>query len=240
MLSFHQHNPSIKLFTLISLTLHHFSNSLARILWTPTLAFAAIIRFASTWCTHIDVGNIQLFWLFFVTRVLKGGLRGREWRRWWWNRRGGGQGSWWGYVVWWKRWKSVENEQQQRWGGRQIERRKKRRRTRVREERENWYPEERVTEIAPPLPLSHLQLLNDIPDRVREVESVVNSNILPFPFNRLIFSNLTSSHIILPLPISNSGVLLLLLPQPLLVSVTLFRIAISLETPEGRELTTSW
>ena len=68
--------------------------------------------------------------------------------------------------------------------------------------------EERVTEITPPLPLSHLQLLNVILEREMEVESEVNSNIVPFPLNRVIFSNVTLSHDILPLPISNSGVLL--------------------------------
>ena len=49
--------------------------------------------------------------------------------------------------------------------------------------------------------------MNVIPERDIEDDRDVNWNILPFPVDRLIFSNVTPSHDILPLPISNSGVL---------------------------------
>ena len=76
----------------------------------------------------------------------------------------------------------------------------------VMEERENWCPSVRVTESAPPLPFTHSHLLNVMLERVMVVERDGNSNIVPFPFNRVKFSNVTPSHVILPLPISNSGV----------------------------------
>ena len=63
-----------------------------------------------------------------------------------------------------------------------------------------WLFDVGLTNSAPPLPLSHLQLLNIMLEREMEVESEVNSNIVPFPFNRVMFSNVTLSHDILPLP----------------------------------------
>ena len=49
--------------------------------------------------------------------------------------------------------------------------------------------EERVTAIAPPLPFIHLQFLNVMLERVMEVERDGNSNIVPFPSDRVMFSN---------------------------------------------------
>ena len=49
--------------------------------------------------------------------------------------------------------------------------------------------EESATEIAPPFPSLHEQLLNVIPDRVTFEESDPNSNIVPLPSERVMFSN---------------------------------------------------
>ena len=44
------------------------------------------------------------------------------------------------------------------------------------------------TEITPPFPSLHEQLLNVMPDRVTFEESDTNSNIVPSPVDRVIFS----------------------------------------------------
>ena len=62
-----------------------------------------------------------------------------------------------------------------------------------------------VTAITPPLPEEQLQFVNVIPEIEREVERDVNSNIVPFPLNRVMFSNVTSLQKRLPLPMSISG-----------------------------------
>ena len=49
--------------------------------------------------------------------------------------------------------------------------------------------DEDITEITPPFPSLHEQLLNVISDSVTFEESDVNSNIVPFPSERVMFSN---------------------------------------------------
>ena len=49
--------------------------------------------------------------------------------------------------------------------------------------------EESATEIAPPFPSLHEQLLNVMPESVRFALSDANSNIVPLPSERVMFSN---------------------------------------------------
>ena len=69
------------------------------------------------------------------------------------------------------------------------------------------HPLSTLTYTPPPYPSLAVHPLNVMDGRVNDEGSEVNSNIVPFPLDRVIFSNVTLSHIILPLPISNSGVL---------------------------------
>ena len=69
------------------------------------------------------------------------------------------------------------------------------------------HPLSTLTYTPPPYPPLAVQCLNVMDGSVNDEERDVNSNTLPFPLNRVMFSNVTSAHDRLPIFLSNSGVL---------------------------------
>ena len=69
------------------------------------------------------------------------------------------------------------------------------------------HPLSTLTYTPPPYPSLAVHPLNVMEGRVNEEVSDVTSNIAPFPLDRVMFSNVTLLHVILPLPISINGLL---------------------------------